>query len=37
MLYDWLEKRKKKGGQIKLPKVMDEDLMRDLMAFIKFN
>jgi hypothetical protein len=33
-LYDWLETTKKKGGQIKMPKVMPEDKMRDLLAFI---
>jgi len=33
-LYDWLERKKKKGGQIKLPKVMKEEDMRDLLAFL---
>ncbi|MCB0638001.1 MAG: GH3 auxin-responsive promoter family protein [Lewinella sp.] len=34
-LYDWLEKRKKKGGQIKFPKVMKEKTMRALLDFLK--
>lgn len=33
-IYDWLEDRKKKGGQIKMPKVMKEEMMRDLLDFI---
>lgn len=33
-LYDWLETTKKKGGQIKMPKVMPEEKMRDLLAFL---
>lgn len=35
LIYDWLEARKKKGGQIKMPKVMKEDMMVDLLDFIK--
>jgi len=35
MMYDWLEKIKKKGGQVKMPKVSKPEQMRDLMAFIK--
>jgi hypothetical protein len=34
-IYDWLEKTKKKGGQIKMPKVMKEEKMKDLLSFIK--
>ena len=33
-LYDWLATTKKKGGQIKMPKVMTEDKMRDLLAYL---
>lgn len=33
-VYDWLESRKKKGGQIKLPKVMKEEMMLDLLGFL---
>ncbi len=33
-VYGWLENRKKKGGQIKMPKVMKEEMMKDLMAFL---
>ncbi len=32
--FDWLEKKKKKGGQIKTPKVMKEEDMLELMKFI---
>ncbi len=35
LIYDWLEKRKKKGGQIKLPKVMEENLMLELLSFLE--
>jgi type IV secretory pathway TrbF-like protein len=34
-LYDWLEQRKKKGGQIKLPKVMKTKMMIDLMTYLR--
>ncbi len=34
-IYDWLEEKKKKGGQVKLPKVMKEEDMRDLLAFLR--
>lgn len=34
-LYDWLALRKKKGGQIKLPKVMKTEMMEDLLDFLK--
>jgi hypothetical protein len=30
-LYDWLAERKKKGGQVKLPKVMKSEMMKDLL------
>lgn len=33
--YAWLEKGKKKGGQMKVPKVMEGERMEDLMHFIK--
>lgn len=32
-LYSWLESRKSKGGQIKMPKVMAEEQMLDLLDF----
>ncbi len=32
-IYGWLEARKKKGGQIKMPRVMPEDKMKDLLQF----
>jgi len=35
VLYDWLEQKKKKGGQIKLPKVSKPEIMEDLLAFLK--
>ena len=31
--YRWLEANKKKGGQVKVPKVMDEDKMKAFLAF----
>lgn len=34
-LYAFLEQTKKKGGQIKFPKVMPEEKMKDLLAFLK--
>ncbi len=34
-IYNWLEKTKKKGGQIKMPKVMKEEKMKDLLAFVE--
>lgn len=33
-IYDWLERRKKKGGQIKLPKVAKAEMMEDLLEFL---
>lgn len=33
-IYNWLEARKKKGGQIKMPKVMKEEMMQDLLEFL---
>lgn len=33
-LYEWLESRKKKGGQIKFPKVMKAEMMEDLLEFL---
>ncbi len=33
-IYNWLENKKKKGGQIKLPKVMDENKMRSMLRFL---
>jgi hypothetical protein len=34
-LYDWLEINKKKGGQTKLPKIMEEDKMKKLLGFLE--
>ncbi len=34
-LYAWLESRKQKGGQIKFPKVMKADTMRELLEFLE--
>lgn len=34
-LYNWLEQTKKKGGQIKMPKVMKAEKMQDLLEFLK--
>lgn len=34
-IYAWLETRKKKGGQIKVPKVMKEKMMLSLLDFLK--
>lgn len=34
IFYNWLENRKKKGGQVKTPKVMKEEQMRELLEFI---
>ena len=34
-LYAFLEQTKKKGGQIKFPKVMTEEQLQDLLAFLK--
>jgi len=33
-LYGWLEQRKKKGGQIKVPKVMKSKMLRELMDYL---
>lgn len=33
-MYEWIEREKKKGGQVKIPKVMSEDKMRELLAFV---
>lgn len=33
-IYSWLESKKKKGGQIKVPKVMKEEMMRELLKFL---
>jgi len=33
-LYNWLESTKKKGGQIKMPKVMKTEKMQELLAFL---
>jgi len=35
VIYDWLEANKKKGGQVKVPKITSEEQMRDLLAFLK--
>lgn len=34
-IYGWLEKTKKKGGQIKMPKVMKQEKMEDLLEFVR--
>lgn len=34
-VYDWLASRKKKGGQIKVPKVMKAEMMTDLLDYLK--
>lgn len=34
-IYAWLETRKKKGGQIKVPKVMEEKMMLELISFLQ--
>jgi len=36
-IYDWLETGKKKGGQIKVPKVMTEKMMRSLLGHLEGN
>lgn len=33
-IYSWLETRKKKGGQVKMPKVMAEEMMQDLVNYL---
>lgn len=33
-VYSWLESRKKKGGQIKMPKVMKAEMMEDLLGYL---
>jgi hypothetical protein len=33
-VYDWLASRKKKGGQIKMPKVMKSEMMEDLLNYL---
>lgn len=33
-LYDWLEQKKKKGGQIKLPKVMKTKMLKSLLDYL---
>lgn len=32
--YAWIEQEKKKGGQVKIPKVMSEEQMRDFLTFV---
>lgn len=34
LIYAWLEKGKKKGGQVKFPKIMKAERMRDLLQFL---
>lgn len=34
-VYDWLASRKKKGGQIKMPKVMKSEMMEDLIGYLE--
>jgi len=34
-IYEWLEENKKKGGQVKLPKIMKPEQMQDLLEFLK--
>ena len=33
--YNWLEQQKKKGGQVKTPKVMSDEKMRSLLEFLE--
>lgn len=33
VIYDWIESEKKKGGQVKIPKVMSADQMKALLDF----
>lgn len=33
LIYDWLERKKKKGGQIKMPKIMKPEMMQELLDF----
>ena len=33
-IYAWLETKKKKGGQIKVPKVMKEEMMLELLSYL---
>lgn len=35
LIYDWLESKKKKGGQIKTPKIMKAKMMQELLSFAK--
>lgn len=35
LIYDWLETKKKKGGQIKTPKIMKAEMMQGLLNFAK--
>lgn len=35
VVYSWLEQRKKKGGQIKMPRVLKPEQMKDLLQFSK--
>jgi hypothetical protein len=35
LIYNWLETKKKKGGQIKLPKIMKPEMMEDLLDYAK--
>lgn len=37
VIYDWLETKKKKGGQIKTPKIMKAEMMQELLDFAKKN
>lgn len=34
-IFNWLETKKKKGGQIKLPKIMKPEMMEDLLQYAK--
>ncbi len=34
-IYSWLERRKKKGGQVKMPRVLPEEKMKDLLDFAR--
>lgn len=35
IIYDWLESKKKKGGQVKTPKIMKAEMMQELLDFAK--
>jgi hypothetical protein len=34
-IYDWIEEEKKKGGQVKIPKIMKQEEMKELLEYLK--